>query len=776
MSNGRGERADRDVDAPGRRTIIAATLAIAAIALGIIGVWVRVETPSLGATSAGPSAFSSTSVVVEPIPGADSLLRAGDEVVAINGRTMVAWADDLFRTDAAPPNLQAGDAVEVTVRRDGGLVALRVVLEPYRLGPPVIAALGAFVFGTLLLGVAVFVFRRRSRDPAAVALLLASAGVFSSDLPFLLGLSPLDVVLRGPFWAYAGATFIAYMLLWAGGLHFALVFPRPAPALATRRWVIPAVYVGIYGLYFVLLVVARLVLPDGLSWIGATATAQFAIVLPVIALIAVAGRRAWRRGTTEERRIMRWFGLTAMVSLVATVLIGFLPELLFGRALVPWSVLILFGLPIPFALAAAVLRDRAFDIELVVDRSLVYGGLTLAIVGSYAILVTLLGSVLREQGGFAASLLSTGIVAILALPLRDTLQRAVSRLMYGDRDDPYRALARLGHRLESTIEPERIPTVIVDSIAEALRLPYVVLEVGPSGSAELAAVSGRPVPDPVEIPLVYGGEPVGRLLLGPRSGDQGFSKADQRLLDDLARGAGAAVHATRLTLDLLRSRERLVTAREEERRRLRRDLHDGLGPALAAMALRAETAGELLEADPTSARAHLDELRAEAHRALADIRRLVYELRPPALDELGLVGAIRQQAARQSSPRATLLDGHDVAGRPGLAVEVEAPADMPLLPAAVEVAAYRIAVEALTNAARHAGASRCSIRLATGPGLTIEIVDDGCGLPADLEPGVGITSMRERASELGGSVVIEPIPAGGTRVWAQLPLPGIGPA
>jgi signal transduction histidine kinase len=195
------------------------------------------------------------------------------------------------------------------------------------------------------------------------------------------------------------------------------------------------------------------------------------------------------------------------------------------------------------------------------------------------------------------------------------------------------------------------------------------------------------------------------------------------------------------------------------------------------MALRAEAAGELLEGDATSAREQLDELRAEANRALADIRRLVYDLRPPALDELGLVGAIRQQAIRLSSaPRAGVAGDGDDGGHAGLAVDVDAPAGLLVLPAAVEVAAYRIAVEALTNAARHAGAQRCSIRLATGRELTIEVIDDGRGLPDDLEPGVGITSMRERASELGGSVVVEAIPAGGTRVWAQLPLPGATPA
>ena len=606
-------------------------------------------------------------------------------------------------------------------------------------------------------------------DPAAAALLLASAGVFSSDLPFLLGLSPLDVVLRGPFWAYAGATFIAYMLLWAGGLHFALAFPRPAPILADRRWVIPLIYVAIYGVYALELVVARLVLPDGLSWISAAATAQFTIVLPTIVLTVVAGVGAWRRGTAEERRILRWIGITVTVSLAATMVIGFLPEVLFGRALVPWSLLLLFALPIPFALAAAVLRDRAFDIELVIDRSLVYGGLTIAIVGIYAIVVSILGALLAEHGGFGVSLLATGVVAILALPIRDGLQRAVSRLMYGDRDDPYRALARLGHRLESTIEPERIPTVIVDSIAEALRLPYVALEVGPPGAAELAAVRGRPVSEPVVLPLVHGAEVVGRLLLGQRTGDQRFSAADLRLLDDLARGAGAAVHSTRLTLDVLRSRERLVTAREEERRRLRRDLHDGLGPALAAIghARRGGAASCSTRIRPRRERS-CDELR------LSDVRR-----RSPTSGGWSTTCGRRRSTSSAWSARSAA----------GCALSTAARRRTP------EAAASRVEVDAgrpagpagggrgrgLPDRGRGAdqrgratpGARACRDRgCATG-----QRSDDrgrpttAAGCPPTPRPGVGLASMRERACRARRRRArSSATAAGGTRVWARLPL------
>jgi signal transduction histidine kinase len=224
---------------------------------------------------------------------------------------------------------------------------------------------------------------------------------------------------------------------------------------------------------------------------------------------------------------------------------------------------------------------------------------------------------------------------------------------------------------------------------------------------------------------------------------------------------GVAVHGMRLTADLQRSRERLVTAREEERRRLRRDLHDGLGPMLAAQTLKVGSARALYQRDTVAADALLAELETDMQTALADIRRLVYDLRPPALDELGLVGAIRADATRY---RKLPADAH------GLAIDIEAPDSLPPLPAAVEVAAYRIVQEALTNVVRHAHACTGWVRVNVDEALRIEISDDGLGLPTPRHIGVGLLSMRERAEELGGSCIVERHPAGGTRVLARIPL------
>jgi signal transduction histidine kinase len=258
------------------------------------------------------------------------------------------------------------------------------------------------------------------------------------------------------------------------------------------------------------------------------------------------------------------------------------------------------------------------------------------------------------------------------------------------------------------------------------------------------------------LPLSYQGTEIGALHVAPRAGEE-LGAQDRRLLHDLARQAGVAVHAVQLTADLQRSRERIVTAREEERRRLRRDLHDGLGPRLAGLTLRIETARDQLAHDP-GADELLGDLSRRMEEAVTDIRRLVYGLRPPALDDFGLAGAIRQTAASYDTS--------------GLAFDVDVPEHLPPLPAAAEVAAFRIVQEAITNVVRHAAARSAGIALRvddTAGMLTIVVEDDGRGLAQAPRSGVGLQSMRERAEELGGTLAIESRPGGGTIVRAELP-------
>ncbi len=392
-----------------------------------------------------------------------------------------------------------------------------------------------------------------------------------------------------------------------------------------------------------------------------------------------------------------------------------------------------------------------------VNRTLTYSLLTFSIVTLYAFVIITLSSLFQTRGHLWMSLVATGVIAVAFQPIRERSQRLVNRFMYGERDDPYTVVARLGQRLESTLQPEAVLPTIVQTVREALKVPYVAIRIQRGDELVEVAAIGTSTAEQITLPLLYQHEPVGELVLSPRAAEERFNQADNRLLRDLARQAGVAVHAVRLTGELQRARARLVTTREEERRRLRRDLHDGLGPVLASQVLTIGAACHLIKQEPDKAVTLLHALKEQTQEALADIRRVVYDLRPPALDELGLVGALRE--------RMTTLQGS------GLKATLVAPDPLPPLSAAVEVAVYRIVLEAVTNVLHHAQATTCQIEMAVGNGLTLTVVDDGRGLPANRHVGVGLASMRERAEELGGTWAIEPTPGGGATVRVCLPLP-----
>lgn len=412
---------------------------------------------------------------------------------------------------------------------------------------------------------------------------------------------------------------------------------------------------------------------------------------------------------------------------------------------------------IPLAIGFSILRYRLWDIDLLINRTLVYGMLTAFVIGLYVSLVGALGSFFQQEGNPLIAALATGVVALLFEPLRRRLQRSVNRLMYGEQDDPVALLNKLGTRLEQMASPETTLVSFVETLAHSLKLPYVAIGSETAGNeAEPWAVYGLPATDSMALPLSYQGEKVGQLWVGLRSKGETFSHREQQLLETVAQQLGTAVHALRLTSDLQQSRERLVAAREEERLRIRRDLHDGLGPQLASLALKLDAARNLLKQDVQKVEPLLVELKEQAQTAVTDIRELVYGLRPPTLDQLGLVSALQEFAAAHSQN--------------GLHITVMASQPLPNLSAAAEVAAYRIAIEAMTNVVRHAGATHCQVHLTLDKALNLEISDNGCSFVSGQKFGVGLTSMQERARELGGTLTIEARPEGGTIVRAQLPL------
>ncbi len=404
-------------------------------------------------------------------------------------------------------------------------------------------------------------------------------------------------------------------------------------------------------------------------------------------------------------------------------------------------------------ITAVVLRYQLFGIEVALRRFAVYTTLIFAVAIGHAAIAAVATSFASDD---TAATIATIVVALGVLPARDLLNRAVNRLLYGSRDDPIAVLAAVSRTSTSADEGADLLRQLALNVATMLRLPFVAIQVVGDEPALVAEAGERNGQAVREFALVHRGEPLGVLLTQPRHGETDLPTRDASLLEQIATQASIAVAATLMSIDVQRSRERLVVAVEDERRRLRRDLHDGLGPNLTAATFRLDTARALLASRIEEADELIGAVRADVAAALNDIRRLVYDLRPPALDDLGLIGALRRQL--------------DVPSHNGLQVTIDASDTMPLMSAAVEVAAYRIVIEAVTNVRRHSGASSCRVSIRGDDQLRIEVCDDG-PVADTWTAGVGLTAMSERATEVGGTFTAGPTPYGG-RVEAALPLAG----
>jgi signal transduction histidine kinase len=408
-------------------------------------------------------------------------------------------------------------------------------------------------------------------------------------------------------------------------------------------------------------------------------------------------------------------------------------------------------IPLPFAIGFAVLARGLYDLRTAANRTLVWVTLSAVVAGIYALAIAGLGNRLGARDARWLPWVAAGVVAVSFAPLRDVLQRAVNRLTFGRWDQPYDVLAGLGQQLEDSADVTRLLARVVEELHGLDLTDVAICDVSDRLVAGDAGPAGRDV-----LPLTAYGRPVGTLHCTHPAG--GLRSRDRQLLDNLAGHLGGVLHAHALTAELQQARERLVLAREEERRRLRRDLHDGLGPALAGHLLRLDVIAARVGGGSAAA-AEIDNLRDDVRTTVSEVRRVVEGLRPPALDELGLVGALEQATAR-------------LAGGTSLVVDVEA-GDLPELSAALEVAAYRIVTEAVTNVVKHAQASRCVVALTADHGmLRITVTDDGVGLPhrRSRASGHGLHTMRERAEELRGRLRVTPA-SPGTSVVAELPVP-----
>ncbi|MBA4608455.1 two-component sensor histidine kinase [Aeromicrobium sp. Marseille-Q0843] len=485
-------------------------------------------------------------------------------------------------------------------------------------------------------------------------------------------------------------------------------------------------------------VVSPLDLPglDVLNYVVLASALYCNLVGIPVAIVAVLLRI--RRSVGVERAQLQWLALGGVFVLVSLLLSAF-PE-------TPPAVFALGLLGIPFAIAVAVVRHRLFDIDVVLGRSVVFVAVLAVVMACGAWLLLRLDP---EVAGTRRGVFLIAALAVSAVLLRAAVQHGVDRWLFPERESSRLLGRRIADAMSGSTEPREALRELVAAVRSTMRLPYV----GFSGPGTPSVESGRRPDHVVALDAVAMGREVGILEIGPRREGEGFTRQERQVLEESAAQAAMLAYAAGLVSDVKRSRSSIVGAREEERRRLRNDLHDGVGPSLAAIALQADVlASHLRESEHGD---HAVLIRDRLRETVADVRSVSHGLRPPILDQVGLEEALRQL----------------VSGIEPLVGEADVPS-LPDLPAAVEVATYVIAAEAVTNAVKHSAASRVRLEARRTPdGISLTVSDNGRGLPSHPRPGVGLTSMRQRAAELEGTLDHRTPPGGGTAVHLTIPLP-----
>lgn len=595
--------------------------------------------------------------------------------------------------------------------------------------------LSFFAVGCLL-----YIYGMRDRICLYASLLLIATGtIMSISNPIVSGAPQLQNILMVE-------TFV-------GDLYLFFFFLFPDGRFMPRWLVVPALigFAGNIGTYFF-----SGSLIDPVTWPMALRTGTW-VSLHLLVIFSQIYR--YRQAETKQlKRQIRWFAVSMsgfILSVVALILSSNLSDNGLVK-LMMWFVYYLALLFMPFSIGIAILEQRQRNLSLVFNRTIVYTFVTIFVMGVYVLIVGSLGYLLNYQNNIFISLLATGIVAILFQPLREKIQASVNRLVYGDREDPYKILSSLTERLELTMTNSSVLTTIVEEVARALRLSFAAIEMKRGERFQRITSFGDDSQWKTEIPLQIQEECIGKLIVGAKSLQETLPPEKIYLLNDLLRQVTVAVQTVRITNELHRSRIKLVSLREEERRRMRRDLHDGLGASLASISLKMDTLIFQTKVEQEVKRRFI-ELQEQLRAAVGDIRQLVYNLRPPALDELGLIFALEELCIQyeDSSVKVTL----------------EAPEIGTPLHPAIEVAAYRIVQEAITNAVKHSKGSLCHVTLSTDETtLMITIKDNGTGLAAERKNGIGLHSMRERAEEVDGQFFIQKEKDLGTTLQVKLPL------
>ena len=747
---------ERRFDRRSRRVLV---LALLLLFVGAGQKVYRLSLPTLGWTLT-EQMNPAQRVFGQNLLGKPSPLQPGDQLIVVERRNFGGHSGSFLPTaqDLAP--VPSSETLELTVLRQNEQLRLEVPLyhwTPSALLSALRLSLQENYASWLALLVAAYLFWQRPKNSAAQLLLLIFITKLVIDISWLV--SPVSVAdLRFPL-AWLAAVFFSHLsfvlVLAPLVLHLCLSFPEPKPFLLERPWLLWL----IYGTPWLISLVELLFPLNGFG----LKNSLFLVsgIYPLLGAVAFAHTFATVSDPVRRAQV-RWvtfgFGVSSLAWVVwALAALGLVTSSLTDTVGGPSELML------ALCLAVALLRYRLFDIDLVINRGLVYGALSACVISLYILIVGGLGALLGAQGNLFLALVGTGLVAVLFQPLRERLQTLVNRLMYGQRDEPYALIARLSRTVEETLTPEAILPTLLKTVTQALKVPYASVLLYRDEGEELVAEHGKQsdARQPVVFLLVHQGETFGELQLEPRAHDQTFALTEMQLLKTITQQVSVAAYAVRQTLDLRRSKERLITTREEERLRIRRDLHDGLGPTLAGLNLQAGSLERLIADDPRAAQTALDELRRDLRSAAGEVRQLVHDLRPPSLDQLGFRGALEQLIYSFNASEERM--------------EPCVRLDLPVLPSltpATEVALYRITQEALTNAVKHAQATQLIVSVRTGMGLELTIQDDGIGVPEGYRAGVGLRSMRERAEELGGCFMLESSPEQGTEIRAHFPYKG----
>jgi signal transduction histidine kinase len=517
-------------------------------------------------------------------------------------------------------------------------------------------------------------------------------------------------------------------------------------------------------------------------------------LIPVCILgCAVSLVRRFRRSTGVERVQLKW--LTSAAAAVAAVFFLMMalsiPEIFFGAEAPSWLNFLGAVSPfsfalIPIAAGFAILKHRLYDIDVVVNKTVVFGALAGFITLVYVAIVVGIGHAIGsgDKPNLGLSILATAVVAIAFQPVRDRVQHFANRLVYGQRATPYEVLSRFSDKVADTYATEEVLPKMARTVAEgtgaahaevwlrsqdALRSAAAWPTGGASHSGRLALSDGQlPSFSGIDkaIPVRHQGELLGALTVTKPAGEP-LTPAEDKLLSDLASQAGLVLRNVGLTSELLArleelkaSRQRLVAAQDQERRRLERDLHDGAQQHLVALKTRLALAQRLTERDPAKAEQLIANLEQEADEALDTLRDLARGIYPPVLAAQGLDAALRAQASK------TPLD-----------VEVRAEG-ISRYPQEVEAAIYFCCLEALQNVAKYANAHHATITLGhRADEVTFSVMDDGVGFDPDATAkGSGTQNMADRVAAMGGTLTVASTPGAGTIVSASLPVKTLEPA